>query len=178
MNGRTTPIIGFAGYSDSGKTTLAVHAVRSLRRSGWKVAVIKHDGHDHYREPEGTDSGRYAEAGADAVVVVSRGRTVKIERTEPDAGLAEAASGLTGYDLIVVEGFKAEPHPKIVVFRDERQAEALERAGPNVVAYATTDRMRTLRAYPNPDGVSVLNVDEPDEVVDFIVRFCRLFRSG
>ncbi|WP_238403180.1 molybdopterin-guanine dinucleotide biosynthesis protein B [Paenibacillus mesophilus] len=167
---RKTPVIGFAGFSDSGKTTLAVQVVGILRREGYRVAVIKHDAHGHYREVPGTDSSRYAEAGADAVVVVSQGRTIKYENLE-GAGLDDAIAGLTGYDLIIAEGFKSESHPKIVVFRNAEQAEAIQMIRPDIVAFAVKRNAETSAIAMNPASpVPVLDIDDPEAVAAFVLR--------
>jgi molybdopterin-guanine dinucleotide biosynthesis protein B len=171
MTERTAPVIGFAGFSDSGKTTLAVRVIGILRRAGYKVAVIKHDAHGHYREAAGTDSGKYADAGADAVVVVSPGSTFTYRRTERAFGLSEAIAGLHGYDLIVVEGFKSEVHPKIVVFRDTEQAEAVRLTDSNIVAYAVKRSGIVPESYNNPGSLPVLDIDDPEAVADFVLRY-------
>jgi molybdopterin-guanine dinucleotide biosynthesis protein B len=165
----TTPVIGFAGYSDSGKTTLAVQVIGILRRAGYRVAVIKHDAHGHYREAAGTDSSRYAEAGADAVVVVSQGRTIKYE-TRENVGLSDAIAGLNGYDLIVVEGFKSESHPKIVVFRSAEQAEAISLTKSDIVAYAVKRNAETSGIARSTAHIPVLDIDDPEAVAAFVLR--------
>ncbi|TNJ65768.1 molybdopterin-guanine dinucleotide biosynthesis protein B [Paenibacillus hemerocallicola] len=171
MTVQTTPVIGFVGFSDSGKTTLAVRVIGILRRSGYKVAVIKHDAHGHYREAAGTDSGKYADAGADAVVVVSPGRTFTYRRTDRPYGLSEAITGLHGYDLIVVEGFKSEPHPKIVVFRNTEQEEAVGLTDSNIAAYAVKMSGNAPESYNNPRCIPVLDIDDPEAVADFVLRY-------
>lgn len=171
MTERKVPVIGFAGFSDSGKTTLAVRVVGILRRAGYKVAVIKHDAHGHYREAAGTDSGKYAEAGADAVVVISPGSTYTYRRTDGAYGLSEAIAGLGGYDLIVVEGFKSEPHPKIVVFRNAEQAEVIRLTDRNIAAYAVNRPGIAPESPDIPGIVPVLDMDDPQAVADFVLRY-------
>lgn len=172
MTQRATPVIGFAGYSGSGKTTLAVQVVAIIRSTGYKVAVVKHDAHGHYREASGSDSGRYVDAGADAVVIVSKGRTIHIARTDGDgeSSLDDVIAGLSGYDLIVVEGFKAEPHPKIVVYRNERQAEAIESTGGSIVAYAAKEGCVGLADTFGAASAPVLNIDDAQAVAQFILH--------
>lgn len=170
MTEHTTPVIGFAGFSNSGKTTLAVQVVGILRSAGYRVAVIKHDGHGHYRDEAGTDSARYAEAGADAVVVVSQGRTIKYENRE-GAGLSDAIAGLSGYDLIIAEGFKSESHPKIVVFRNAEQADAIRLTKPDIVAYAVKRNAEaSVMAMEQAASVPVLDIDDPEAVATFVLR--------
>ena len=63
--------IGFAGYSGSGKTTLVAKLIVEMKQRGYRIAVMKHDAHGHYKEAAGTDSTTFVESGADAVVTLS-----------------------------------------------------------------------------------------------------------
>lgn len=161
-----TPVIGFAGYADSGKTTLAAGLVNRMRSKGKRVAVIKHDGHGHYKEAEGTDSDRFVQAGAELVAVASPHLTVTIwqqPRTLRDL-LAELSD--KGFDLIVVEGFKHEPYPKIAVFRTQEQADIL-RLSPGHWIAAVSD-------FPyEGEGLPVYDWNDPESVYDFVEHWVR-----
>ncbi|PYI56463.1 molybdopterin-guanine dinucleotide biosynthesis protein B [Paenibacillus flagellatus] len=180
MTESPVPVVGFAGYSDSGKTTLAVRVVACLRRRGRRVAVVKHDAHGHYREAPGTDSARYIEeADADAVVVVSPGRTVRMEKTRSDAsGLSRELEKLSGYDLIVVEGFKTDSHPKIVVVRTTGQAEAIDASAPPVIAVAAKKGERLPESAARHGSVPMLDIDDPESVAAFIERYFFEYSGG
>lgn len=170
MTGRAPYVIGFAGYSGSGKTTLAAQVVERAGRHGLQVAVVKHDGHGHYREAEGTDSARYVEAGAQTVIVAGPGYTYKYEKAEPGAGLSEVLAGLSGYDLVVVEGFKKEPIPKLVLLRTEEQV--LDRSLLDEYTVALVLSKNGNEAYPDAANrdIPILDIDDPDEVTAFVMR--------
>jgi molybdopterin-guanine dinucleotide biosynthesis protein B len=156
------PVIGFVGYSNSGKTTLASSVVRTLQLKGRKVGVIKHDAHGHYKEAEETDSGKYMEAGADAVVVVSPDSFARLERKK-FSRLCEVVATFEGYDVVIVEGFKTEAHPKIAVFRSAEQAAILsDLAG--IIAYATNLPARF------DTNVPVFDLNDPLPVAAFIEK--------
>ncbi|WP_440109263.1 molybdopterin-guanine dinucleotide biosynthesis protein B [Paenibacillus sp. QZ-Y1] len=111
-------VMQIVGYKNTGKSTLVVALTRYLSSIGRRVAVIKHDGHDHFEmDREGTDSHRFAQAGADAVVVMSEKRTAIIKRQA--TSLAEMLNYLSGYDWILIEGYKQAAYPKIVMIREE-----------------------------------------------------------
>ena len=74
------PIIGFAAYSGTGKTTLITQIVRELKAQGYRVCVIKHDAHQFEIDREGKDSWRFAQAGADMTILSSPAKTAMIEQ--------------------------------------------------------------------------------------------------
>ncbi|WP_248924911.1 molybdopterin-guanine dinucleotide biosynthesis protein B [Paenibacillus hamazuiensis] len=119
-----TIVIGFAGFSGSGKTTLIAKLIPLIQARGKSVAVIKHDGHGHYKEAEGTDTSRYIEAGAAGVMALSPNGYVKMERRR--VILPDAIQGMSHYDVVMVEGFKTERHPKVAVIRLPEHAAILE----------------------------------------------------
>ncbi len=109
------PVIGFAAYSGSGKTTLIEKLLPVLKQSGIMLAVIKHDGHDFEIDHEGKDSRRFTQAGADITLINSAHKTACIERR--GYSLQEMLCKIHGVDLILVEGFKNEPIPRIGIAR-------------------------------------------------------------
>lgn len=112
------PIVCFAGYSDSGKTTLIEALIPLLNRAGHRVAVIKHDGHDALRlDNAGTDSGRFFGAGAYCSVAVSASRAEALYNR--GLTLEEAAKLVEGADIILAEGFKSSGYSKIGLCRAE-----------------------------------------------------------
>ncbi|MDR1546279.1 MAG: molybdopterin-guanine dinucleotide biosynthesis protein B [Deltaproteobacteria bacterium] len=109
-------MLAVCGAKNSGKTTLAVNLVRRLVEAGLKVAAIKRDGHDFEPDVPGTDSFRLRQAGAAGVAVFSPRRfLVTVER--PETTFAETAAWFSWADLIVLEGGKNSPFPKIEVVR-------------------------------------------------------------
>lgn len=106
-------IFAVSGYKNSGKTTLLTGLIRELGRRGYKVAVIKHDGHDFRSDVPGTDSYRFQEAGAYGTAVYSSKRLmVTKEYEEPDEKMLIEAFGEA--DIILIEGLKDSPYPKYI----------------------------------------------------------------
>lgn len=131
-------IIGIAGYSGAGKTTLIEKLIGLYRTQGLSVATIKHAHHRFDVDRPGKDSFRHRAAGAGQVVVASDKRIAHMiehpEPTEPD--LPALVSMLQPCDLVLVESFKSAPHPKAEVWRTETGAPRLDPAQ-NVVALVT-----------------------------------------
>ncbi len=109
------PVIAFAAYSGTGKTTLIEKLVRNLKEKGLRIAVIKHDGHDFEIDKEGKDSWRFTQAGADMTIISSAQKTAIIEQRE--RSLQENLSMVHDVDLILVEGYKNENLPQIGISR-------------------------------------------------------------
>lgn len=109
----TIPSIKIAGSSDSGKTTLIEQLVPVLRQRGWRVAVIKHDPHDHWTwDRPGADTDRVAQAGADGVAILSPGRFGLYQPTERELPVEALARKFEPVpDLVLLEGFKQSAHP-------------------------------------------------------------------
>lgn len=134
-------IMQIVGYKNTGKSTLIAALTRSLTFAGRRVAVIKHDGHDHFEmDHEGTDSYSFAQAGADAVVVLSEKRTALIERQA--TSLEDMINYLSRYDWILIEGYKQAPYPKLVMVREEKDLSLMETLQDvvGIVSWLTRDK--------------------------------------
>lgn len=107
------PVVGFVGYSNSGKTTIVSRLVSILKNRGYRVAAIKHASHGYDMDMPGKDSWQHFEAGADQVVVV--GPDSFSHHHRGPAQLLEILDAITGVDIILVEGFKGEAVPKIEI---------------------------------------------------------------
>lgn len=121
--GEMPPIIAVVGRKNSGKTTLLVRVVAELTRRGSRVATLKHGHHAMQIDEPGRDSWRHMhEGGAEAVILVSGSRVALVERNseepDPEALIRRFYTG-RGYDLVLVEGYKHGPFPKVEVHRAE-----------------------------------------------------------
>jgi molybdopterin-guanine dinucleotide biosynthesis adapter protein len=116
-------IIGLAGWSGSGKTTLVTNVIPVLVRRGLKVATVKHAHHDFDTDQPGKDSWLHRQAGACEVAIVSSRRWAIVHelgqgpQQEPEPPLGDMLTKLGEVDLVIVEGFKRHPHPKLEVYR-------------------------------------------------------------
>ncbi len=111
------PVVSFVGQSGVGKTTFIEKVVRELKARGIRVVVVKHHAHTSSVDAPGKDSWRYAEAGADAVIVSSPVEIAQFQRVPHELSLAEIATCIQGVDIILTEGFKREAAPKILISR-------------------------------------------------------------
>lgn len=157
------PLIFIAGYSNSGKTTVAERLVRSLKVRGYKVAAIKHAAHGYKSDPEGKDSWRYYEAGADSVAIVGPGSYTMHRRCRQKPGLVDILKEISDVDIIVVEGFKSEPGPKIEVYREGHSEKRLP-VNSNVVAIVSDNTME--------EQVPSFTFDQTEELAEFVIAYC------
>ncbi|GAA0137205.1 molybdopterin-guanine dinucleotide biosynthesis protein B [Paenibacillus sp. YSY-4.3] len=118
------PVIQIVGYKNSGKTTLIGKLLEILNAMSLRVAVIKHDVHGFEADRESTDTFRHRRAGAVATAITSPWRTAIIE--ERETKLSGLIKHFEAYDLTIVEGFKKESYPKIVLIRDKGDLTLLE----------------------------------------------------
>ena len=129
-------VIGFAGWSGAGKTTLIVRLIPELNRRGFRVSTIKHAHHNFDLDQPGKDSYEHRAAGAEEVLVASANRVALMRelRGAPEPSLAELLRLLKNVDLVLVEGFKRDPLPKIEVFRAANGKPPLYPDDRNIVA--------------------------------------------
>ena len=163
-----TPIIGIAAYSGTGKTTLLRRIIPQLRARGLRVAVIKHAHHSFDTDVPGKDSYELRKAGAAQVLVASRRRWALVTETGdgPEPRLDELLGRLdqANLDLIVVEGFKAEPLRKIELHRPSLGHPLLCQRDRSIVAIATDAQLSV------DPGIPQLDLNRAEQVTDFIVR--------
>jgi molybdopterin-guanine dinucleotide biosynthesis protein B len=112
-------VIGLAGWSGAGKTTLLTRLIPYFREQGLRVSVIKHAHHTFDVDVPGKDSWRHREAGAEEVLVSSAHRWALMHelRGAREPRLPELLQKMSPVDLVIVEGYKSEPHRKIEVHR-------------------------------------------------------------
>jgi molybdopterin-guanine dinucleotide biosynthesis adapter protein len=129
-------LIGLAGWSGAGKTTLIVKLIPELNSRGLRVSTIKHAHHAFDLDQPGKDSYEHRAAGADEVLVVSAKRVALMRelRGTPEPPLPELLRLLKPVDLVLIEGFKRDPLPKIEVFRAANGKPPLHPGDKNIVA--------------------------------------------
>lgn len=157
-------VIGLAGWSGSGKTTLMARLLPALIRRGRKVSTIKHAHHHFDLDRPGKDSFVHREAGASEVFISSSNRWAQMHelRGEPELHLHEIIRKITPVDLVIVEGFKREAHPKIEVHRAEVGKPLLQPDDPWIVAIAA------IGAIGNA-SVPVVGLDDIEKIADIVL---------
>ena len=147
-------LFGITGWKNAGKTTLAERLVAEFVRRGWRVATVKHAHHAADIDKPGTDSFRHRAAGATEVALVT-GARYAIMREQAETTLAEVLARLAPADLVLVEGFKRDAHPKIEVRGAE--AEPMTMHEHNIVAIAadTQPADRTLPWFRRDDIAAI-----------------------
>ena len=131
-------MLGIVGWSGSGKTTLLAAMLPLLRAWGLSVSTIKHAHHGFDMDRPGKDSYRHREAGAREVLVASSKRWALLHEVEgPEPDLPFLLTRLDPVDLVLVEGFKSHPYPKLEVYRPGLGKEPLWDREPEVVAVAS-----------------------------------------
>ncbi|MGB9493459.1 MAG: molybdopterin-guanine dinucleotide biosynthesis protein B [Azonexus sp.] len=138
-------VFGIAGYSGSGKTTLLEKLIPQFTARGLKVSVIKHAHHGFDIDRPGKDSYRHREAGAGEVLLSCNDRWALMHerRDESDVTLDELLARLAPCDLVLIEGFKQEPIPKLEVYRPENGKPPLFPERSDIVAVATDAEIAT-----------------------------------
>ena len=131
-------VIGIAGWSGAGKTTLLTRVIPLLAARGWRVSTIKHAHHQFDVDQPGKDSHTHREAGATEVLVSSANRFALMHelRGEPELSLGALLEKLAPVELVLVEGFKRESHPKLEVYRASVGKPLLAPDDPHIVAIA------------------------------------------
>lgn len=112
-----TPQITFVGRSGTGKTTYLERLIPVLRSRGLRLAVVKHDVHGFQMDTPGKDTYRFSQAGAEVVAISSPDRVAVLEQPWQELTLDQVISRLPPVDLILTEGYKAVPNPKIEIHR-------------------------------------------------------------
>jgi molybdopterin-guanine dinucleotide biosynthesis protein B len=157
-------IFGLAGWSGSGKTTLMTALIPELIARGVTVSTVKHAHHEFDVDRPGKDSWRHRAAGAREVMVSSSRRWALMHelRGAPEPDLDELAERMSPVDLLLVEGFKHHPHPKLEIYRRALGMPPLYPDDPHVVAIACDE---TLADVPLP----CLPLGDPGSITDFIL---------
>lgn len=162
-------VFGLAGYSGSGKTTLLEALIPRLSAAGLSVSLIKHAHHRFDIDQPGKDSYRLREAGCSEVLLVSDHRWVLMHelRGAPEPSLEEQIARFSECDLVLVEGFKQTPIPKLEVYRPSVGKPLIAGSGVETIVAVATDEPAALA----PDlGLPVLDLNDRDAIADFMLR--------
>ncbi|MFT4003652.1 MAG: molybdopterin-guanine dinucleotide biosynthesis protein B [Rhizobium sp.] len=158
-------IFGIAGWKNSGKTGLAVRLVTEFTARGYRISTIKHAHHDFDIDKVGADSFRHRQAGAHEVTIVSGTRYAIMHelRDEPEPSFDEILARLAPCDLVLIEGYKREPIPKIEARRLEAaKREPLAAHDPHIAAIAADHPVEDVGSLP------VFDLDDTLAIADFI----------
>ena len=157
-------VFGFAGWSGSGKTTLIEQLIPLFVKRGLRVSLIKHAHHTFDVDQPGKDSYRHRHAGAAEVLVTSSRRWVLMHelRGAAEPALDEHLKRLSACDIVIVEGYKREPIPKLEVHRREAGAPLLHPADPHVFAVASDAKLET--------KLPLLDLNDDAGIAAFIVK--------
>ena len=159
-----TPVIGIAGWKKSGKTTLTIRLVEEFARRGLRVATVKHAHHNFQIDDKETDSARHRRAGAREVAVVSAERVALVRELDggPEPDFVDVLHMLQPADLIIVEGYKSAPIPKIEARRTASfTRQALAPNDPFVIAVASDHAT-------DAAGLPLFALDDIGAIADFI----------
>ena len=161
-------IFGFAGWSGSGKTTLIEKLIPRFVKGGLRVSLIKHAHHQFDVDQPGKDSYRHRHAGATEVLVTSSRRWVLMHelRGGQEPSFEEQLKHLSPCDLVIVEGFKFQPIPKIEVYREGVDSPPLHPKDPHIIAVATDAKIETT--------LPVLDLNDDAAIAQFILGHLNL----
>jgi len=161
-------VIGLAGWSGAGKTTLLTRVIPLLLKKGLRVSVIKHAHHAFDVDVPGKDSWRHRESGATEVLVSSTRRWALMHelRGAQEPSFDEQVKRISPCDLLLVEGHKHHPLPKLEVWRAATGEALLHPNDPHIVAVASDERIETKLPW--------LHLDDHPGIENFIVKYLKL----
>jgi len=151
-------VIGLAGWSGAGKTTLLTRLIPYFREQGLRVSVIKHAHHTFDVDVPGKDSWRHREAGAEEVLVSSAHRWAMMHelRGAREPRLPELLQKMSPVDLVIVEGYKSEPHRKIEVHRSANGKPLLFPGDAGIVGIASDVAVETTLPTAHLDDIPAI----------------------
>ena len=158
-------IIGLAGWSGSGKTTLLTKVIPRLVARAITVSTLKHAHHAFDLDQPGKDSHRHRIAGATEVLVGSASRWALVHelRGEPEPTLSALLAKLRPVDLVLIEGYKRERHPKLEVYRASVGKPLLHPDDAAIVAVASDEPLPAA-------GIPVVDLDDIERIADILIR--------
>ncbi len=163
-------MLAFVAKSNTGKTTLLEKLIRELKGRGYRIGAIKHDAHRFEIDHPGKDSYRLTAAGADSMLITSSDQLALVKKHETSPSLEQLIETyFSDVDIVLTEGFKMSPIPKIELHRQERSATLIcrgEQNDPMLIAVASDE--------PLDLDVPVLNLNDAIAIADFVeMRFLK-----
>lgn len=157
-------IFGVTGWKNAGKTGLMERLVSEITSRGLRVSTLKHAHHSFDVDHPGRDSYRHREAGASQVLLVSEHRWALMseQRGSPEPALEELLQKLSPVDLVLIEGYKREPHPKIEAFRAVANNPLIAEGDKTIVAIASD--------CPIDIDRPVFDLDDTTQIANFILK--------
>lgn len=164
------PVIAIVGRSGAGKTTLIERLIPELKRRGWRVGTIKHHAHPGFEiDIPGKDTWRHAQAGSDHVVISAPDKIASIRSIPAELPIEQVAALMTDVDIILTDGYKRAPVPRIEVVRAALSAEPI--ASPADLIAVAADFLLAI-------GVPCLDLNDPAAIADFIEAHSGLKRAA
>lgn len=156
-------IYGVVGWKNAGKTGLMERLVTEITSRGISVSTIKHAHHSFDVDHEGKDSFRHRQAGATEVLLASRNRFALMHelRQEQEPGLDDLLPRLSPVDLVLIEGYKRDQHPKIEAHRAETGNPLIAPDDPTIRAVASDTPLDLDRP--------VFDLDDTKAIADFVI---------
>ena len=157
-------LYGVTGWKNAGKTGLMERLVTEITRRGYSVSTVKHAHHSFDVDHPGKDSHRHRIAGAQEVVLASRNRVAVMTelRDAPEPALADLLRRLAPVDLVLVEGYKRDRHPKVEAYRAETGNALIAPDDQTIRAIAADTALQSDRP--------VFDLDDTTAIADFILR--------
>jgi molybdopterin-guanine dinucleotide biosynthesis adapter protein len=166
-------IIGITGYSGAGKTTLLLKLIPALMREGFSVSTLKHAHHAFDVDVVGKDSYEHRAAGASEVLISSKNRFALMGewRGEPEPPLYALLEKLKPVDFVLVEGFKTEHHPKLIIHRVANEKPPLWADLTHVKALITDDKSTDFAG-------DIAHIDDLPAIIALVKQHAELFKRG
>jgi molybdopterin-guanine dinucleotide biosynthesis protein B len=159
-------VVGLAGWSGSGKTTLVGKLIPVLTARGLRVSTLKHAHAGFDIDVPGKDSHTHRLAGATEVLISSPRRFALMHelRGEEEFSLAALLRKLEPVDLVIVEGFKRDAHPKLEIYREEVGKEFIHPADPRIFAIASDTRLHGVT-------LPVIDLNDVEKIADQMLNY-------
>ncbi|PKF61700.1 molybdopterin-guanine dinucleotide biosynthesis protein B [Psychromonas sp. psych-6C06] len=174
LNNFSVPLLGFAAYSGTGKTTLLTQLIPQLTALGLNIAVVKHSHHDIEIDKPGKDSYQLRKAGACQLLLAGTKRAILFNEYEKkeDKKLSEQLQLLDAdcLDLVLVEGYRDEPFNKIELHRSSLNKAYLFENDTNIIALASDKKLQNCH-------VTQLDINNLSQLIQFILDYLQTQRS-